>query len=147
MGEDDMTAVAASRLARAILVLSLFGAAGCDQLSSMFGGKDEAVATPGTAPAPVHMTRPEVAPGDVLANVNGSPIAKADVEIRIEEVKALAENLGQPWTTLTKEQLESGLEELINSELMSQDAVTRGIDRDPKVQQRWEVARRQFFAQ
>jgi len=122
---------------------------GCEQVTALLGGK-KAKAAPSasaTAAEPVVPTRPPVAPAEVLATVNGSPISKADIELRLQEFKALTTNLGQPWAPLTPSQLEAGLDELITNELMSQAAVKRGLDRAPETQSRWDYARRQFFAQ
>ena len=132
----------------ALLLAGLVGAAGCEQVTSVFGGgkPKDASASSTTAP-PVAPTKPLVPPSDLLATVNGQPISKADIELRLQEFKAMTQNLGQPWTPLTQPQLEAGLDELITNELMSQTAIKRGLDREPETQGRWDVARRQFFAQ
>lgn len=122
--------------------------AGCDKLTAALGKKR---ADPDSARAPSHAAvqpaKPVVLPTETLAIVNGVPIAKADLELRIQELKALAMNLGQPWTPLAKEQLQAGVDELVTSELLNQAAITRGLDRDAETQQRWAFARRAFFAQ
>ncbi|MBI4342590.1 MAG: peptidyl-prolyl cis-trans isomerase [Candidatus Omnitrophica bacterium] len=124
--------------------------AGCEKLSSLFqGGPEEATATPAApaAPSPGQASRPPVLPGDVVANVNGVPLSKTDIETRVEELKTLVTNLGQPWTPLTAEQMDAVLDELVNNELMSQEAVARGLDRQLATQRRFEFLRRTFFAQ
>ena len=137
-------------MAASLLAAALLGGAGCEKLAGLFGGQsppksESATAAERTsAPTPA---RPPVLPADILASVNGVSIGRGDLELRIEEFKALTANLGQPWSALTQPQLEAGLDELVNSELMSQDAVARGLDRSLDVQRRWEYARRAFFAQ
>ena len=136
------------RPAMALLAAAGLAAAGCERVTSLFGGgkPKDASASSTTAP-PVAPTRPVVPPAEVLATVNGAPISKADIELRLQEFKALTQNLGQPWTPLTPPQMEAGLDELITNELMSQAAVKRGLDRAPETQSRWDFARRTFFAQ
>lgn len=125
------------------------GAAGCDKLASLTGGKpksgqSEASATP-QEPAPP--PRPAVPPAELIATVNGVAITKADVQQRIEELKTLSASLRREWTPLSPEQRGVLLTELINNELMSQDAVGRGLDRQRETQQRWDALRRGFFVQ
>ena len=86
-------------------------------------------------------------PGDVIASINGVPVSKADIDLRIEELKGLMANLGQEWKPLTGEQMSAVLDELVNNELMSQAAVARGLDRQLETQRRWDFLRRGFFAQ
>lgn len=134
----------------AVGIVVLMSVAGCEKLTSLFsGGQEEATATPAnpSAPSPGSVVRPPVLPGDVIATVNGVSISKADVELRVEELKALVANMGQPWTPLTAEQLEAVVDELVNNELMNQEAVARGLDRQLATQRRFEFLRRTFFAQ
>jgi peptidyl-prolyl cis-trans isomerase C len=126
------------------LCLALLAAAGCDKLP---WGKDKADASSSTAQSAVLPNRPPVAPGDVVATVNGVPIARQDVEQRVQEFKALAGSMNREWTPLTPEQLQVVLNELVNNELMSQDAVARGLDRSTETQRRWDLVRRSFFMQ
>jgi peptidyl-prolyl cis-trans isomerase C len=129
-------------------LVGLVAVGGCDRLPWPSNGDDkEAQATSPAAQRPVTPSRPSVAPGDVLATVNGVSISRHDVESRIQELKALLTNLGQPWTPLSDDQLEGVLDELINSEVLSQDAVARGLDRSSDTQRRWEFTRRVFFTQ
>ncbi len=135
-----------------LLVLGL-GVVGCDKLPWPFNTiKSTASIHPVTAsatttPTAVTPSKPSVLPADILAMVNGVPISKADVEMRIKELKALTTSLRQPWKSLTPEQIEAVLKELINTELMSQEAVARGLDRSTEAQRKWEFVRRGFFAQ
>lgn len=133
----------------ALLVAVLATGAGCEKLAGLFGGQKPPPPSAGASATGQAATpaRPTVLPGDVLATVNGTPVSTADLERRIEEFKALTANMGQPWTALAPPQLEAGLDELINNELMSQDAVARGLDRSLDAQRRWEYNRREFFAQ
>jgi len=129
--------------------LLLLCVAGCDKLPwnskpQSAGHANAGLTTAQSAPTP---SKPQALPGDVLATVNGATISKKDLELRIQELKTLAESANQPWTPLTSEQLGQVLDELINTELMSQDALARGLDRSLDVQQRWEYIRRGFFAQ
>ena len=141
------------RVVRAVVIglLVLVGLPGCDKLKSLTsGGEEDATATASSsaaAPGPGTAMRPPVLPTDVVANVNGVVISKADIELRVEELKALVANMGQAWTPLTAEQLEAVMEELVNNELMSQEAVARGLDRQLATQRRFEFLRRTFFAQ
>lgn len=132
-----------------IVGLALLVVSGCDKLpwGSKRPAEQTATAALTTVQSPVSPGRPQVLPQDIVASVNAVSISTADVELRIQELKVLTENLGQPWTPLTAEQQEAVLDELVNTELMSQDAVVRGLGRSLETQQQWEYLRRQFFAQ
>ena len=122
---------------------------GCEKLMRIFKSKN-GEAAPQTLPttqSAVTLTRPAVLSNETLATVNGVPISKADLELRVQELKALTANLNQPWTALTTEQLSLVLNELVNSELMSQDAAARGLHRALEAQRHWEFLRRGFLAQ
>ena len=140
-----MSARFAASLAALCAVVGLCG--GCDRMPWSQEEPSEATAASATTAAPAVPQRPVVAPTDVVAKVNDVSISKADVELRIQELKTLMEANGQAWTPLTSEQLGAVLEELINTELMSQDAEARGVDRPTPTQQRWEYIRRGFYAQ
>lgn len=128
------------------LVLVALG--GCEKLPSWFPGQPSSGAKAATtAASQVTPGRPTVLPDDTMALVNGVAVSKADVELRVQELKALVQNFGQEWKPLTTEQLESIVTELVNSELMAQDAVQRGLDRNLDAQRRFEFARRAFFSQ
>ncbi len=130
--------------------LGLVCLAGCDKLSEPVGGKAPKAVASATAPAtPVAVTPavPAVLPSDVVARVNGVPISKQDVELRIAELKTLQTGANQPWKTLTPEQLNAVLDELVSNELIGQDAVARGLDRSTETQRRWAALRRGFFVQ
>ena len=136
----------------ALTVVALGGVVGCEKLSSLFGGNQDSSATASTTAAPAANAagvpqRPPVLPADTAASINGVAVSKADVELRVQELKALMMNLGQEWKPLTEEQLGAVLDELVNNELMSQAAVARGLDRQLETQRHWEFIRRGFFAQ
>jgi hypothetical protein len=133
------------RVALLMLVLT----AGCEKLPWSAKKDDGGHANAGltTAQSAVMPAKPQVLPSDVLATVNGAAVSKQDVELRVQELRTLAESAGQTWTPLTTEQLGEVLDELINTELMSQDAAARGLDRSLDVARRWEYLRRGFFAQ
>lgn len=127
-----------------VVGLSLLGiTAGCDRL---FGSGDttDAASTVSLVPP-----RPVVLPIELVASVNGAPISKHDVELRIQEIKAQVQfvNPDVPWTPLTDEELEAVMDELIEAELMGQDAVTSGLLNSLETQRRWEFIRRRFFAE
>jgi hypothetical protein len=124
------------------------GLAGCDRLPWTSGGEQDEVTAGVTAtPSPPVPGSPLVAPGDVVATVNRANISNADVELRLQELRNIVEVRGEQWTPPTSEQLEGILEELIDTELINQDAAARGLDRSLEVQQRWEYIRRGFYAQ
>ncbi len=126
---------------------------GCEQLSENLPWfskkqKDPAAATLSTPTGKAAVPdRPRVLPQEVIANVNGTPISKTDVELFIQERKLLSENLGQEWTRLSADEMEGVLEQLIHSELMRQDAVAQGLTQAADTQRRWEFVHRGFFAQ
>jgi peptidyl-prolyl cis-trans isomerase C len=126
------------------MVGAAFLAAGCDKLP---WSKEPAHAAPTTAQSGVVPGRPVVAPGDVVATINGVNISKQDVEFRVQELKTLVAGMNRSWTPLTEDQLTGVVDELVNNELMSQDAVARGLDRSTETQRRWEFLRRSFFVQ
>src|SRR3989338_3235447 len=104
---------------------------------------------PGSSQTPSRLTpaRPVVPPEDTVATVDGVPISKGDVQSRLEQLKTMVQGLGQEWKPLTQQELEGVVEQLISNELMSQDAVKRGLDRDTETQRRWDMIRREFFVQ
>ena len=134
---------------RLVGLLGLAALAGCDKLASLVSSKEQkaSAASTMTAPGPVMPAQPAVLPGDVVATVNGAPISKQDLELRIAELKAAQVGANQTWKTLTPEQLNAVLDEQISNELISQDAVARGLDRSTETQRRWAALRRGFFVQ
>lgn len=129
-----------------IVLAGVLAVAGCDNLP--WSSKNEnASAGLTTVQSGVAPAKPAVLPTEIVASVNGAPIATSDLELRTQELKALVEGSGETWTPLTKEQLTALLDEMVNNELASQDAVARGLDRSLETQRRWEYLRRQFFAQ
>lgn len=135
---------------RGCCVAGLLGAVACEQLpwsppSSQ--QPDTATAALTTAQSAATPVKPAVLAIDVLATVNNVPISKADFELRLQELKTLVETDGGQWQPLSPDQREAVLDELLHTELMSQDAVARGLDRSLDTQRRWEYLRRGFFAQ
>ena len=130
-----------------VVVAAALGASlGCERMPWSSGQQDQATAsTAGSHPAAP--PRPPVLPSDVVAAVNKVPISKKDVELRLQELKALTEASGGQWQSLSADQLEAVLDELVHTELMNQDALARGLDRTLNTQQRLEYLRRGFFAQ
>ena len=137
-----------------ILLAAVTGAsclAGCDKLSDLMGGKESkaaaSAAAPAAPPAAAAPAAPTVLPSDVMATVNGAPISKQDLEVLIGEQKAQQAASGKPWKPLTTEELSAVLEQQIGNELVSQDALARGLDRSTETQRRWAAMRRGFFVQ
>ena len=126
------------------------GLAGCDRLPWSSNSKEnQATAALTIGSAAVSPSRPTVLSGDVIATVNGVQISKADVELRVEELKLQTLLIApeQEWTPLSGEELEAVLEELVNAELMTQDAIAKDLHRGVETQRRWEFIRRGFMAQ
>ena len=65
--------------------------------------------------------------GDVLATVNGSAVGSTDFE------QAAARSVPSNGQTLSIDEKKEVLDDLINDELLYQEALKRGFDRDPKV--------------
>jgi peptidyl-prolyl cis-trans isomerase C len=76
-----------------------------------------------------------------VAIVNGTPISKADFDVY---VKSLLQ--GKPQTTLTPEQKNQVLDELITMQLVSTQALKDGLEKDPDVAARLEVLRMRVLA-
>ncbi|MBI3321560.1 MAG: peptidyl-prolyl cis-trans isomerase [Candidatus Omnitrophica bacterium] len=132
------------------LALSLLVAIGCEKLPwapHAASNKNQGAAASPTPSSLVVPSQPSVLPNDLLANVNGVPISKYDLEFRIQELKGLMANFNQPWKSLSAQQLGDLLDQLINNELMNQDAVARGLERSTETQRRWAFTRRAFFVQ
>jgi len=138
-------------LLRGLLIAGLMAAGGCEKISQLLFPKSKehssAAAALTTAQQAVIPVKLSVPPSDVVATVNGVAISKSDVQMRVQVLKTLIRNAGQEWKPFTAEQLDAILKDLVNTELTSQDAVARGLDRPMDVQRRWEFMRRDFFAQ
>ncbi len=116
---------------------------GCDKLSSNKNKPDQSGggSTATSAPAP------SVPQGEVLASVNGVPLSTGDIELRIQELKSLVQGAGQQWKPISNEQLQALLEDLINSEVMTQAALGSRLDQSPESQRKMAYARRQLMTQ
>lgn len=134
------------RMALLVVVAGLAGAAlsGCDKLP----GKNKPAAASGkTSAATLPSYSVPTVPGEVIATVNGAPVTKGDLELRIQELKSLVANAGQEWKPLTPEQLQALLEDVINAEVMSQAASKAGLDQSVDVARRLANVRRQLLTQ
>ena len=92
------------------------------------GSSSNTTETPSTAggssSAPVQASPADV--GDVLATVNGSAVGSNDFE------QAAARSVPSNGQSLSLDEKKDVLEDLINDELLYQEALKRGFDRDPK---------------
>ena len=131
---------APTRAACAALLLAA-GFAGCDKGP----GKDTTAAAPTQTPSGFP-SRPMASPDQVLARVNNAVITKQDLQAIIDTGKDAMKQQGKDWTP-TKEELGQLLDGLVLSELQAQDAIARGLDRKPDIQQRYSMLFRNFFAQ
>ncbi|HSD60001.1 MAG TPA: peptidylprolyl isomerase [Burkholderiales bacterium] len=76
--------------------------------------------------------------GEVAATVNGVPISKAKVDFAVKQRTAA----GQPDTPEMRNAVK---EDLINRELISQEAKKKGVDKQPEVVQQVELAQQQVL--
>lgn len=148
MGEAIMSMGTRQVVVGALVIALGLALGGCDKMP--WASKEDdgtATAAPGVTTAQSGQTpmRPVVAEAEKIATVNGVPLSKADLRLRLTEEKLARRAQGQP-ERLSPEELESVLRFLMESELASQEAVKRGLDRDPDTQQRWEYLRRTFFS-
>jgi hypothetical protein len=74
-------------------------------------------------------------------------IAKGDLDLRIQELKAMVAANGREWKPLTQEQLQALLEDIINAEVMAQAASGARLDQSIEVQRRIAAIRRQLLTQ
>ena len=109
--------------ARVVMVLGaalVCGVGGCDKLPWSSSNQVDA-SGPTTAQSAITPSKPVVPPEQVIAHVDGVPISKTDVELRIQELKTLLEGAGQSWTPLSAEQLHAVAEELVNTWINHQE--------------------------
>ncbi len=130
------------RLAGSVLIG--FGLQGCDKISAV-GKAPEAGRT--TQTATTFPLRPSVSPTDTIAKVNGKAVSRQDAEFIVQNIKAGMEANHQPWTPLSDDDMKQLLDGLVVMELKAQDAVARGLDRDPDTQRRFLFLYRNFYAQ
>ena len=135
-----------TRRTQTLALMVAIGAAswGCDKLSNAQSEK------PANAQAarPANMPfRPEVPSNDVAARINGKPMSRQEIELVVKNLRGAAEAANQQWTPLTDEDQKRLLDGLIMMELKAQDALARGLDRNPEVAQRFAFLNRNFFAQ
>lgn len=150
-----------------MILLAIMTCFGCDKLGGASSGTSPAAASASVAPSsqagaagtarpPMAMAmpaRPVASASEVIAKVNDRTLGKRDLELAIQDLKATAAALGQPWTPLSSQDLPNqyDLHDLVNdliaAELRAQDAVARGLDRNPDAQYRFWNRFRAFFAQ
>jgi hypothetical protein len=133
-----------------MLTASATLAMGCDRLLGRPTEESESTASSssqaGSTSSSAHLA-PAVPPSQLLASVNRAPISQTDLELRVQELKLTVETQGQPWSPLTREQIQELRDVLVNEELMAQAVLARGLDLDPDVQRRFAYIRRAFYAQ
>ncbi len=95
-------------------------------------GKGQQAATPAVSDAP---TSPAV------AVVNGTPISRAEYDVY---VKSLLQ--GKPQTQLTPEQQNQVLDEMITMQLVSDQGVKDGVEKDPDVAARLAILKMRVLA-
>ena len=133
-----------------VALMGVLVLAGCDKMPWSNSSDDDLEVRPLSA---ADVRQPIVPHEELLATANGAPITKLDLEVRLEELKALAASAGQPLERLPAEagpealSLSFLLDELVNQELLSQQALARGLDRKTDTQRRWNYLRRQFYSQ
>jgi len=76
--------------------------------------------------------------GEVVARVNGTPITRTALEV------VMAQKQGDGNGQISREQ---ALEQLINAQILAQEAEERGLDEDPKVAAKIDVARQRLLVQ
>lgn len=168
MGDDSMTT--RGRLSLGVFLIGSLCVAGCEKLPWSTNSNSStdtsrtlnaasshpSSATPAVAtqPAPLmSLPQPIVPPAELIARANGRVIGKRDVELALQDMRSTVEALGQPWKPLSakEEPNQYDLVDLVNdlviAELRAQDALARGLDRNPDVQQRYRHRFRNFFAQ
>jgi len=117
-------------LAVVVLSVELLALTGCDRLRSSGSPQSKTETAPGTLPAALQP--------NVLAVVNGSPITVEDYTRR---VAGLAEEL-KPKSVEDKKRF---LEELVRVEVLVQDAIAMGAEREAQVKQVLEDVRRRLL--
>lgn len=105
---------------QSIILLSVLTLAACGGETPSNNGAQ------GTSSSSTIQATPEDV-GDVLATVNGAAVASTDFE------EAAARSVPSNGDTLSGEEKKGVLEDLINDELLYQEALARGFDKDPKV--------------
>jgi parvulin-like peptidyl-prolyl isomerase len=129
----------------AVLVAALAVSAGCDKVQG--NSQSPATSAPAATASSTAVPRPKVAPGDVVAQVNKGAVSRQDVELVLQNVRATVEAQGQEWKAPTEEELRGLVDGLVLAELKLQDALGRGLDRDPESQRRMLLLARNFYAQ
>jgi len=102
-------------------------------------------ATPSEASTPMKLTitAPKIADAQTVALVNQAPLSIHDVTQRVEELRLV---LSAPDWEPTPEEREQLVDDLVGTELMARDSITRGLLRDPEIQARLWYFQRRFLA-
>lgn len=82
------------------------------------------------------MAQEATSPDDVIATVNGADITRAELDNIASQLGARGQQVDQARLT----------DELINMELMHQEAVKRGLDEDPEVQSQLDLLKKRVLA-
>jgi peptidyl-prolyl cis-trans isomerase C len=98
-------------------------------------GKGQQAMTPATADKPAASATPPV------ATVDGTPISRADYDFYTKRLLQ-----GRPATELTAEQKNQVLDEMINMQLISSQAIKDGLEKDPDVATSLQVLRLRILA-
>ena len=148
-------------IAAGIVGIASLVSAGCDQLPEWWPwGKSKAASSPSAASASATTQNPQIPmPGALpvptqerVAVVNQALISTTDVELAVRELKQLTQAYGQTWAPLGAQENPAGLDltdvmnNLIDTELKTEDAKARGVDRKTDVQRRLAYLERGFYA-
>ncbi|MDB4307908.1 peptidylprolyl isomerase [Gammaproteobacteria bacterium] len=101
------------------LITSLAALTGCDQLQSNNSGADNSATTSTVAETPA-------AEGIVIATVNGQPITRSELAVYSGQRKP-------PNNTPEANSEEVIMKELVSLELMRQESISKGLDKQPMV--------------
>ncbi|MBI4322858.1 MAG: peptidyl-prolyl cis-trans isomerase [Candidatus Omnitrophica bacterium] len=125
--------------------------AGCERFPWESGGgssaKPAASAPESAGPPPV----PFVPEQETVAKVNQTPVSTTDVELALSELKRLMQAYQQTWEPLPVDDTPDRLDlpdvvnNLVDSELRTQDLLARGLSADAK--RRWTYVQRSFYSQ
>ena len=129
----------------AVLALAV-SSVGCDRISRLFGGDKPEAASSSTAHSVVSLADP-----GVLAMVNGKPVLSETFRNRVkalpeENPNGFSTEVGSGRVVLRRpkstEERHILLDELLKEEVLVQDAMNLGLDRDAAVKPQLEDARR-----
>jgi peptidyl-prolyl cis-trans isomerase C len=101
------------------LITSLAALTGCDQVQNNDSGADNSATASTVAETPA-------AAGVVIATVNGQPITSSELDVYSGQRKP-------PNNTPEANSEEVNLKELVSLELMRQESISKGLDKQPMV--------------